>query len=91
MQNKSIMANARGIVYWLEYWGSYNDVDNIRVDQYQKRAFESVFFSSGQQLTIGRAFSDFQMVEYTNPVLNDLSNFQTVFSRLAVIDNALYP
>lgn len=90
MQNKSIAANCRGIIHYPEYIGTYTQFDGTVVDQYDVRAFESIYWSNGTQLTVARVYLNDQVIETASPMTIDLSKYQTVYSRLSVIDNNLF-
>ena len=91
LTNKSIRANARGTVRFPEYVGTYTDFDHTVVDQYNKKTYETVYAGSGSTLNVMRVVTDEIMFETAIPLLIDMSKYQTVYSRLAVIDNAVFP
>lgn len=91
LAGKSIKANARGMVFYPQYIGSYNDFDGTLVDQYTKKTFETVYAGSGSTLNVMRVVTDQINFETTKPQTVDFSRLQTVYSRLAVIDNASFP
>jgi hypothetical protein len=90
LANKSIRANARGTVRFPEYVGTYTDFDHTVVDQYNK-TYETVCCSIRQYAECDACRYRRIMFETAIPLLIDMSKYQTVYSRLAVIDNAVFP
>ncbi|WP_428718587.1 hypothetical protein [Undibacterium curvum] len=92
MADKSICANTRGVVRYPELIGGYNDWDTGQwIDQYMLRQFTTVYWANGSALTAARVGFDERIFEHTGPYVVSLENFQTVYSRLAVIDNTKFP
>lgn len=88
LAGKSLCANTRGIVRYPEYWGGYQDWDTGQwIDQYQIRKFETVFYAQGAQLIAARVYEFDGIVEVTTPLTVDFSKLQTVYSRVAFIQN----
>lgn len=92
LQNKSIAANARGVIHEPYGDGGYQDWDTGQwIDQYKVLAFESLYWASGNQLQVRRIALEEHGYESSLPFFIDNSRCQTVYSRLAVIDNSLFP
>lgn len=92
MQNKSICANARGVIYEPYGNGGYQDWDTGQwIDQYEILHFETLYWSTGSQLHARRIALGSHSYETPLPFVIDNSRCQTVYSRLAVIDNSLFP
>lgn len=92
MLNKSISASARGIIYQPYNDGGYNDWDTgVWWDNYKILTYESLYWASGNQLQVRRIGLNVSYYKSPVPLVIDNSRCQTVYSRLAVIDNSLFP
>ncbi len=92
MQGKSICASTRGVIYAPYADGGYKDWDTGEWwDQYQILHFETLYWSTGSQVHARRIATSVNRYETPLPFVIDNSRCQTVYSRLAVIDNSLFP
>ncbi|MFZ6686577.1 hypothetical protein ACO0K0_02380 [Undibacterium sp. SXout11W] len=91
MSGKSICANSRAIIHWPYQIGSYTQFDTgLLINQYQILNFESLYWSTGSQLHVRRIATSNSEYETPSSFVIDNSTAQTVYSRLAVIDNSLF-
>ncbi|WP_332848722.1 hypothetical protein [Massilia sp. S19_KUP03_FR1] len=90
MAGKSIMANSRGSVTVPYYIGSYIDFDTGQtIDQYDDTTISNIFWSNGNTL-YSRKYGYSVRVD-RNGFFSVTDTTQVVYTRVAVIDNNLYP
>lgn len=90
MQGKSICATARGRIYTPYHLYSYPDDGTIK-DRYAILHYETMYWANGSQLHVRRIAPATEERDVMGPLLIDNSKCQAVYSRLSVIDNALFP
>jgi hypothetical protein len=91
LANKSIMANTRGSAFFPYYTGSYQSSDGgYTINQYDVEAVTTLFWSNSNALYARRASVNTQRVERQNDMVVVI-NGSTTYTRVAVIDNALFP
>lgn len=91
MSGKSIMANTRGTVTYPFYTGTYKDSDTQQdVDMYDLALIDTMFWSSGSTLYARRVSRSQSYYERTSGLIV-VAPPQVVYTRVAVIDNNLFP
>lgn len=90
MAGKSIAANTRGTVSTPYYLYSYDDDGQIK-DRYEVLRFQTMYWANGNQLQMRRIAPESESIDSVGALIIDNSKCQTVYSRLSVIDNSLFP
>lgn len=91
MANKSIMANTRNCMVIPYKYNTYKDFDTGQdINQYVYMYIDTGFWASGNTL-YSRKFSTYSTTEDTAAERVAQGAWQGTFSRLAIIDNSLFP
>jgi len=92
LANKSICANARGIIYLPYQYGSYVDFDTQQnINQFYTMAYDTMYWATGNALWARRICTNFGRLDTTDNPSADYSQCQIVYTRICAIDNNLYP
>lgn len=91
MENKSVMANTRGDVVYPYYTGHYEQFDPpASIDQYDIESVTSLFWASGNTLYAKKASVNTDRLD-TEANIIIVTNGSVTYTRVAVIDNNLFP
>jgi hypothetical protein len=91
LSNKSIMANTRGSIIYPYYTGTDKDPDTQQdVNHFDFETVTTLFWANGNTLYARKASSNTQRVDRTNDIIVS-GNGSVTYTRVAVIDNNLFP
>lgn len=90
LSGKSICATSRGAIYALYQRGGHYD-DGQWMFEFEIAKFHTLYWANGSRLYARRIPLDVSYVEYPSDPIVTTYKLQVVYSRLAVIDNSLFP